>query len=498
MSSSTTRVSEQTINSLVKAASYAVRGRIVSRSAELQQQLRTPNHGLPFDKIVSCNIGNPHALQQSPLSFMRDTLSLVLNPTLAQRAAASAASSAGAAPLFPADLVRRAERYLQDIPGVGAYSESQGLRTVREDVAAFLEQRDGVRGDVNNIFLTNGASEGVRLTMQTILRDPAEGVQDGVLTPIPQYPLYSALATLLKGRLVPYYLDEARGWSCSVEALQASLDKARNEGVAVRGLVVINPGNPTGQILGSEDMRRIINFCAKEEIVLFADEVYQENVWKDDATFVSFRKVAYDLGCSPNNDESGLQMISFHSVSKGFLGECGLRGGYFELFNIPATVRQEIYKLASISLCSNTLGQIATGLMVQPPRPGDESFPLYEQEKNAILESMRRRSKGLSVALNQLPGVSCTSIDGAMYAFPTITLPPKALEEAKKLGVPADEMYCMALLEQTGVVVVPGSGFGQKEGSLHFRTTILPPEESMQDVVKKMAAFHTSFLAKYA
>jgi alanine transaminase len=105
------------------------------------------------------------------------------------------------------------------------------------------------------------------------------------------------------------------------------------------------------------------------------------------------------------------------------LGECGLRGGYFELFGIPENVRQEIYKLASISLCSNTVGQIATGLMVNPPQSGDESFTLFTQEKDAILQSMKRRAVLLSKSLNQIDGISCTEIEGAMYAFPTIELP---------------------------------------------------------------------------
>ena len=112
-----------------------------------------------------------------------------------------------------------------------------------------------------------------------------------------------------------------------------------------------------------------------------------------------------------------LQLISFHSISKGFLGECGLRGG------IPEEVKQEIYKLSSISLCGNTIGQIGAGLMVNPPAPGDESYEVYQAEKSAILTSLNRRAVKLTEAINKLPEVSCNAIEGAMYAFPTITLP---------------------------------------------------------------------------
>jgi aspartate/methionine/tyrosine aminotransferase len=111
---------------------------------------------------------------------------------------------------------------------------------------------------------------------------------------------------------------------------------------------------------------------------------------------------------------------------------------------------------------------------------------------------MKRRARLLSDALNKMEGISCTSIDGAMYAFPTITIPPKAVSEAERLGVAADEFYCMKLLEETGIVVVPGSGFGQKEGTFHFRTTVLPQEEDLQLVIQSISDFHHKLLADYA
>jgi alanine transaminase len=402
------RIDHGTISAAVKAASYAVRGPIVARSAEISKLLKKPNHGFKFDTVISCNIGNPHALQQKSLTFIRDVLSIVVNPSLLQRAD------------FPADVKERAIKYLNAVPDLGAYSESQGVFTVREEVAAFLTERDGYAANPDDIFLTNGASEGVRVCLQTIMRPNAK---DGVLTPIPQYPLYSALITLLEGDLVPYYLDESNEWACTVDNLKISLEQAKAKGINTRALVVINPGNPTGQILNEDSMKAIVTWCKEEGIALMADEVYQENIWKNGAKFVSFRKVAKDMDAF--SGPTPLQLISFHSVSKGFLGECGFRGGYFELLGIPNDVKQEILKLCSISLCSNTVGQIATGLMVQPPRTNDPSFALYYAEKHEILSSLRRRAENLSKALNNLKGVTCNSIDGAMYAFPMITLPRK-------------------------------------------------------------------------
>lgn len=180
------------------------------------------------------------------------------------------------------------------------------------------------------------------------------------------------------------------------------------------------------------------------------------------------------------------------------MGECGLRGGYFEILGIPESVKAEILKLASISLCSNTIGQITTGLMVNPPGEGDESFMKYAQERDDILASLKRRAARMTQALNDLEGVTCTNIDGAMYAFPTISIPEKAIKFAEAAGTEPDALYCMELLEYTGIVVVPGSGFGQKSGTYHFRTTILPPEESMDEVINLLHTFHKNFLVRYA
>ena len=163
-----------------------------------------------------------------------------------------------------------------------------------------------------------------------------------------------------------------------------------------------------------------------------------------------------------------------------------------------AQVVQQLLKLVSIGLCSNTLGQIATGLMVQPPALGEASYAQYNAEKEAILTSMRRRALKLVDGLNAMEGVTCNAPEGAMYAFPSITLPPKAIAAAEAAGKVPDTYYALALLEATGIVVVPGSGFGQKQGTWHFRTTFLPPEKDMEGVITRMGEFHKGFMAKYS
>lgn len=483
------RLSLETISPTVKKASYAVRGAIVKRSQEISAELKNGD-SKPFKKVVACNIGNPQALQQQPMSFLRDVTSLVTNPGLIDRVPEG---------VFKDDVVDRARRYLYGPGGatsMGSYSESKGILAIREDVAKFLEQRDGFPADSGKIFLTNGASEGVRVCMQTIMRPVSAGFNDGVLTPIPQYPLYSALTALLDGHLVPYYLDEKRGWACTKDMLEKSLSEASDKEIDTRCLVVINPGNPTGQVLPLDVMQEIVQFCHENDIVLMADEVYQENIWKTGAKFYSFRKVAYDMGLL--KESNGLQLISFHSISKGFLGECGLRGGFFELNGIDSDVADQIYKLASISLCSNTVGQVAVGVMVQPPKEGEPSFPAYKEEKDSILNSLKRRAVKMNECLNSLDGVECTESEGALYAFPTINLPPKAISAAEAAGIAPDAYYCNSLLENTGIVTVPGSGFKQLPGTNHYRITILPPEDEMDGVFERLSVFHKKFMDDHA
>jgi len=208
----------------------------------------------------------------------------------------------------------------------------------------------------------------------------------------------------------------------------------------------------------------------------------------------SFKKVLWDLGPKYRND---FELLSYHSVSKGFIGECGKRGGYCEMTNIDERVKEEYYKLASINLCPNVIGQIMVGLMVNPPKKGSDSYSLYIKERDAICNSLKRRARIVCEALGQLEGVTCAVSEGAMYAFPKISLSPKAVEEATKRGKQPDVFYCLELLGNTGVCVVPGSGFGQKEGTWHFRTTFLPKEDDLKDVLQHMKAFHQKFMDKY-
>ena len=176
-----------------------------------------------------------------------------------------------------------------------------------------------------------------------------------------------------------------------------ALDEATSNGIITKAFVLINPGNPTGQVLSESALKSICKFCADNRLVLLADEVYQENVYdKSKKQFVSCKKVASKMGLLTNSTDPKkpqLELVSFHSTSKGLIGECGRRGGYMEMSNIDPDVTAEIYKLASSGLCSGIAGQIMTSLMVNEPKVGDASYESHEKEKADIYESLKRRAK---------------------------------------------------------------------------------------------------------
>lgn len=280
--------------------------------------------------------------------------------------------------LYPQDAIDRALKITGFCPSIGAYSSSNGLYAIRRAVGDFIEKRDGFPSDPDSIYLTNGASEGIARVMNAIISND----NVGVMIPVPQYPLYTATLAMLNGKAVEYYLDESEGWGMKLDELKRSLNEARSMGVDVRAFVLINPGNPTGSILSVDNLRDLIKFCRDEGLIILADEVYQENIYDSESKpFQSVKKVLMEMG---GQYSQTVELISFHSTSKGLLGECGRRGGYFECHNLDRGVMDELFKVASVSLCSNVMGQVMVLLMVDPPKEGNESYDQYLMERKQI------------------------------------------------------------------------------------------------------------------
>ena len=464
-------LSLKNMNQHLLKAEYAVRGDISIRSLEIDSKLRQ-GEKFPFTETVQCNIGNPHYLSQKPLTWIRQGLALASYPELLAHTS-----------IFPEDIMQRIKHLLGHIRGgVGAYTESQGLPVVRESVCRFIEQRDKIGGlSPADLFLSNGASPSIEAFMTASIAGP----RDGILTPIPQYPLYNALAELKLGTTIGYYLDEQNNkWSVCCIEMKTALDKAISQGITPKLLIVINPGNPTGQVLSYEGMREILEFCEEHRLILMADEVYQDNIYDAKKKFYSFRRVALEM-------KSPVEIASFHTISKGFFGECGLRGGYMQLMNFDPYVKDQIFKMVSIMIASNTLGQVALELALNPPKSGEPSYEKFVKERDEIQYELRRKAKLIDKTLNKMENISCNDVEGAMYAFPSIVFTKKAISAAGAVGMSPDKFYVMRLLEETGVVVVPGCGFGQRENTYHFRITILPT--NIEEVLQKLNNFNEEF-----
>ena len=424
-------------------------------------------------------IGNPMAVGMKPLSFYRNVISAAIG---------------GEEERLPEDAKRRVREIRDQFP-LGAYTDSVGSPYVRQMVADFLEKRDGASTSADDIIMSNGASEAASLLMNTIVR---EG--DEVMIPIPQYPLYSANITLVGATRKNYFLNEDDNWSFDIEGCEPT--------ERTRVFVAINPGNPTGSCLPESSILEILRKIERDapNCIVVADEVYQDNMWNESRPFVSFRKVATE-------HDLNVPIVTLHSTSKGLIGECGMRGGFAHFHNIDEETMALVTKLRSISLCPNTVGQMMMGLLVTPPSPEDESYVVFyvqsyhlsmlllqqypsnrykqfQQEQGLVKQSMKRKAIKTQSFLNSLDGVSCTDIDGAMYAFPKLELPKWFEDLASERGVQPDFLYCQELLDRTGIVTVPGSGFGQREGTSHLRTTILPEESEMDLFYPAWEEFH--------
>ncbi|KAG2549349.1 hypothetical protein PVAP13_9KG269400 [Panicum virgatum] len=236
---------------------------IARRAQCIQNEIETKPGSHPFDEVLAlCDY--PHLLERSETNS-----------------------------LFSSDAIAKARKILDLFPWrtTGGYSHCQGTEGLRDVIAAGITSRDGFHCNAEDIFLTDGSAPPIRMMMHLLIRNE----KDGILCPIPSHSLYTSSVVLQGATLVPYYLDESRGWGVRMSDLKQQLDGARSKGVNVRGLLVINPGNPTGHVLVEANQREIVEFCRKESLVLLADEVYQENIYIADRKFKSFKKIARSM-----------------------------------------------------------------------------------------------------------------------------------------------------------------------------------------------------------
>uniref|UniRef100_A0A3B3XXH2 alanine transaminase n=1 Tax=Poecilia mexicana TaxID=48701 RepID=A0A3B3XXH2_9TELE len=372
------------------------------------------------------------------------------------------------------DVKQRAQRLLGTCAGgsVGSYCATAGIPQTLQSVSQYIMRRDGgVPCHPENIYISPGSQWALTNILKVLVNSEASP-RTGVLIPVPCHSTTIISLTTLGAVAVPYYLREERGWALEMEELQRALDSAKGVCNPV-ALYMINPGNPAGYVQSRKSIQEVIRFAAEKKLFLLADEVSESRILQNIQT---------------------LDLYNATSSSSGVPGLCGLRTGYVELVNLDPAVMKHINNLFSTNSCP-ILGQIALDVMVNPPQPGDPSYPLYLKHIRASLAQNVRR---VEEVINSFPDFSCQPLEGGAFAFPRLFLPPKAIERAKEAGLQPDTFYCLRLLEEAGVLFSPGTEYGQKEGTYHIRFCIMTPSDTMEEILRRLSAFHEQFMKEFS
>jgi alanine-synthesizing transaminase len=332
----------------------------------------------------------------------------------------------------PAHMIEAVSKAMRD--GKNGYAPSPGIPLALDAIRGEAA-RKGITS-VQDVFVTGGVSESVDVCI-TALLNPGEDL----LTPRPDYPLYSAILTKLGVGLNPYFLNEEDGWQPDLDDIRGKITPR------TRGLVLINPNNPTGSVSGRRTLEAVAELARQHNLVVFADEIYDKLILDDDELH-SMAAIAPDV-----------PVVTFGGLSKNYLAP-GWRIGWGIVSGERAAVGrfgEAIQKLLRARLCANHPEQYAIPAALDGP----------QDHLKAVCAKLRSRRDLTVHWANSTPRVSCVSPRGAFYAFPRIDIPE------------ADDIFVRELLRQKHVMVVNGSGFGQKPGTQHFRIVFLPEEPTL-------------------
>jgi len=342
----------------------------------------------------------------------------------------------------PAHLVEAVARAMRD--NKNGYAPSPGIPEAVEAIRNEAARKDITT--VQDVFVTSGASEAVDACL-TALMNPGENI----LTPRPDYPLYSAVLCKLGNELTTYDLNEDDGWQPDLRDLESKITSK------TRGIVLINPNNPTGAVCTRRMLEQIAELARKHNLVIFSDEIYDKLMLDDDA-HISIAAVAPDV-----------PVVTFGGMSKNYLAP-GWRLGWGIVSGDAAAVKpyiEGIHRLLRARLCANHPEQYAIKAALEGPQD-------HLVETNNKLRSRR----DLTIkTFNSIPRMSCVSPRGAFYAFPRLEIPE------------GDDVFVKELLFEKQVLVVHGSGFGQRPGTKHFRVVFLPNEETLTKAYSAIGDF---------
>ncbi|MDO5653203.1 MAG: pyridoxal phosphate-dependent aminotransferase [Brachymonas sp.] len=340
---------------------------------------------------------------------------------------------------------------IRNLPDSAGYSDSKGIFAARKAVMHYTQQQ-GIEGvTLDDIYLGNGASDLIVMATNALLD---EG--DELLLPAPDYPLWTAATSLSGGTPVHYMCDEANGWMPDLADMAAKITPR------TKGIVVINPNNPTGVLYSDELLQGIVQLAREHGLVLMADEVYDKILY-DDVKHTAIASLSTDV-----------LTLTFNSLSKSYRS-CGYRAGWMVVSGDKSRARDYIEgldMLANMRLCPNVPGQWA----VQTALGG------YQSINDLVKEGGRlRRQRDLAYELiSAIPGVTCVKPQAALYIFPKLDPEMYPIED--------DRQFFLEVLKATRVMLVQGSGFNYPDNQ-HFRVVFLPYEEELREAIGRLAKF---------
>jgi alanine-synthesizing transaminase len=344
----------------------------------------------------------------------------------------------------PAHLIEAVYKAMKD--GKNGYAPSPGIKEALDAIRGEAERKGIV--SAQDVFVTSGVSETVDLCLSALL-NPG----DNLLTPSPDYPLYSAVLAKLGLELNTYALNEDDGWQPDL------IDVHKKIGPRSRGIVLIHPNNPTGAVCSRRMLEAVAELARRNNLVVFADEIYDKLILDNDQ-HISLAAVAPDV-----------PVVTFGGLSKNYLAP-GWRIGWGIVSGDRAAVKpyiEGIHRLLRSRLCANHPEQYAIKAALEGP----------QDHLGEVIRKLRSRRDLTMKWCKSTPRVSCVSPKGAFYAYPRLDIPE------------GDEIFVKELLLQKHVLVVHGSGFGQKAGTRHFRIVFLPDEQTLTNAYAAMADFMT-------
>jgi len=345
-----------------------------------------------------------------------------------------------------------------NMPNSSGYSDSKGMFAARKAIMHYCQSKN-IRGvGLEDIYIGNGASELIVMTMQGLLN-----TGDEVLVPAPDYPLWTAAVTLAGGTPRHYICDEQNDWMPDLADMRSKITPN------TRAIVIINPNNPTGALYSDELLREVVQIAREHELIIFADEIYDKMLY-DGATHTSIASLADDI-----------LFITMNGLSKNYRA-CGYRAGWMVVSGEKKHAQDYINGLtilASMRLCSNVPGQFA----IQTALGGYQSI-------NDLVAPGGRLCKQRDLAyqlLTAIPGVTCVKPKAALYLFPRL--------DPKIYPIEDDQQFILELLEAEKVLVVQGSGFNWIHPD-HIRVVFLPNVDDLVEAIGRIARFLESYRKK--